>query len=252
MAATEHETTPIPSNVSQEVAEAKVRAEEEKLHAEAEAARASARKANAEADTAEHVAVEAQIKREKAQRSYDEDKADDSHHHLYRFNTPVSDSSATTCTKQLTAWHRLDPGCGITLVFNSPGGSVIAGMALFDFLRGLSEEGHHITTVTQGYAASMAGILLQAGDTRVMGRESYVLIHEVSAGAVGKVGELDDELKFIRKICTRVVQIFVERSRACNPAKPLTERFFKSSWERQDWWLDSEECLRYGIVDEVH
>jgi ATP-dependent Clp protease protease subunit len=167
----------------------------------------------------------------------------------------------------LTEWVRrsesLDEKPPITVIFDSPGGSVIDGMHLWDFLSYVKSQGHHLTTVAFGMAASMAGILLQAGDTRVLGRESYLLIHEVSFGAGGKIGEVEDEIKFIKKIQSRVLDIFAERAADAlitrgdrkleNRKEVIKERRQKvaRNWERKDWWLDSTECLEFGLVDEV-
>ncbi len=148
------------------------------------------------------------------------------------------------CISQPNIWTRTDPGCDIEIIFNWPGGGVIDGMALYDYLQALRRAGHKLTTVTFGMAASMAGILLQAGDVRVIGAESYVLINEISTMAVGKIGELEDVVEFTKKIQNRVLKIFASRSH-----KPVS--YFEKHWRRQDWWLDSEECLKLGIVDEI-
>jgi ATP-dependent Clp protease protease subunit len=146
--------------------------------------------------------------------------------------------------ERLAYWSRTEPGCAIELIFTSPGGSVIDGMALFDFIQQLRRAGHFITTRALGWAASMAGILLQAGDKRVMAKESYVLIHEISTGAVGKIGEIEDEVKFVKKIQGRILDIFAARAN-------VKREYFAKHWKRQDWWLDSDEALKIGIIDEV-
>lgn len=173
----------------------------------------------------------------------------DWHHRIYRFSDVVNPNTTKACLQSLAMWDRLDPECKIEVVFNSPGGSVIDGMALFDALNGYSLRGggsHHLTTGAQGYAASMAGILLQTGDTRWIGAESYLMIHEISAGAAGKIGEIEDAVKFYDRICERVVDIFVKRA-----SGKITKSNFVKRWKRQDWWLDSDEALKLGFVDEV-
>lgn len=243
-----------------------------KLQAEAEQARAEAARAREEAQLQ---ALDAKLratevrKEELALQEREEAFArahtDDKYHHIYQFKEEVNSSSVKRCTDRLTEWTRLDGNNPqpITLVFNSPGGSVFAGMDLFDFLLDLRRKGHHITTVAVGMAASMAGIILQAGDKRVMGREAMVLIHEVSTIALGKIGEIEDEVKLVKKIQSRVLRIFADRSRSAlangTSEIALTEDQFDNGdraleipgWSRKDWWLDSEECLRYGIVDKV-
>ena len=191
----------------------------------------------------------------------------DRYNYTYSFTQQVGPSSVRECINQLTEWVRRSSTAAekppIQVIFDSPGGSVIDGMHLWDFLNWVRSQGHHLTTVAFGMAASMAGILLQAGDTRVLGRESYLLIHEVSFGAGGKIGEVEDEVKFIRKIQSRVLDIFAEKAADAlirrgdrlmeNRAAVIKERRAKvdKNWKRQDWWLDSSECLEFGLVDEV-
>jgi len=212
---------------------------------------AEARKMSAEALKAEYDAQCEAIHVQRLRELHKRELAEDSYHHVYQFLGRVSESSVATCVRELSFWNRDAPKCDIEIILNSPGGEVIAGMALFDYLMFLRGKGHKITTVAIGYAASMAGILLQAGDTRVMGREAYVLIHEVSFGAGGKIGEVEDEVAFVRKIQDRVLNIFSKRSLEAQPKTGLTVRQFANRWRRKDWWLDSDESLRLGVVDEV-
>lgn len=214
-----------------------VSTEQEKFAAEAAAARANERKLLAEAEKAE-------LELAKAKRLEATELATDRHHHVYVFDEPVGSSSVKKCISQLTEWMRNNPGCDIELIIDSPGGSVIDGMHLWDFLSIVKARGHRLTTTALGYAASMGGILLQAGDVRVLGRQSYVLIHEVSFGAGGKIGEVEDEVAFVKKIQERVLDIFAERSN-------LSKSKLRTMWRRKDVWLDSDECLKYKLVDEV-
>jgi len=173
-----------------------------------------------------------------------EELAGNKYHHVYAFNVSVSSASVSNCIDQLTQWHRDDPTCEIEIVFNSPGGDVVNGMALFDYMRDMRARGHKITTVTLGYAASMAGILLQAGDVRVVGREAWVLIHEASFGAGGKIGEVEDTVDWVKRIQKRILKIFAERS-------TLSEHQIAKRWKRKDWWLSSDECLKFGFADDI-
>lgn len=233
-----------------------------KLDAEAEAASASAVKSRAEAEAALRLAEETSLRMEQAkinltreQRKEREELASDKHHFVYSFTDAVNSGSVRGCISQLTQWSRNNPGCDMEIIFNSPGGSVIDGMALFDFIMGLRRQGHHVTTLALGYAASMAGILLQVGDKRTIGREAYILIHEISFGAGGKIGEVEDEVAFVKKIQERVLKIFAlrcaEAGQAGTAAKPFSLSTLKRNWRRKDWWLSSEEALAGGLVDEV-
>ncbi len=206
--------------------------------------KADARKANAEAVCFELEGQAGEIQLAVSQRAENVRLASNTLNHVYNYVGAIDQNSVSMCMDQLTIWDRLDPNCPIEIVFNSPGGSVMAGMALFDHILEIRKAGHRITTVSKGYAASMAGILLQAGDTRVIGKESYVLIHQISSGAVGKIGEIEDVVKFLKLVSKRVLGIFAARSN-----KPAS--YFEKHWERTDWWLDSEECMKIGFVDEV-
>ena len=203
-----------------------------------------ARKAGAEADKAASEATLFEMELAKKLHSRAVDLADDDYHNVYRFTGAVAGDTVKKCTQQLTVWNRMDPGSDIKIIFNSPGGGVIEGMALWDHLQYLKGEGHNITTGTQGMAASMAGILLQAGNTRVMGAEAWLLIHEASYAAMGSHGEVEDTVEWIKKIQERILDIFAERS-------TLSKAQIKKRWTRKDWWISSTEALKFGFCDEV-
>lgn len=241
-----------------EAEEARTRAEAAKCEAEALKVRAEIARLEAETREAEAKAFEAEARAEKA--GFDQDRerekrdkelSADLYHHVYHFKQSVDSGSVDNCMAQLNYWRRSEVDVSeqdkrVEIIFYSPGGSVLAGMALFDFITEMRREGWYFTTNCRGYAASMAGILLQAGDHRVCGPESYILIHEVSSMAVGKVGELEDEVEFVKLIQKRVLDIFVKRS-----GGKVTAAKLQSKFRRKDFWLDSAEALKLGIVDEV-
>ncbi len=218
-------------------------------------ANAEARKAVAEASGAEAMAAIAHIALEKEQEvRHRQILTDDFQHHRFLFDGEIKDSSIKTCIRALNAWDRENHNCDIEIAFSSGGGSLMDGMELFDFISSLRHEGRTITTSVAGVAASMAGILLQAGDVRVCGKQSYILIHEVSFGTQGKIGEVEDEIKFIRKVQKRVLDIFGERCAAASKetaTKRLSRTQLAKQWNRTDWWLDADEALAAGLVDEV-
>jgi ATP-dependent Clp endopeptidase proteolytic subunit ClpP len=166
--------------------------------------------------------------------------------HTYNFVGQVASSTVQTCIDRLNSWTVTDPGCDITIIFNSPGGSVIDGMALFDFIRFIRGMGHKVTIIALGYAASMAGILLQAGDVRVMAKGSWLLIHEVAFATSGKIGEIEDMYKFGERLKEQAADIFIERS-----GGKLTREILAHNWTRKDWWLSPAEALDLGLVDEI-
>lgn len=245
-------TQPVPTA-------AEIEANVKKALAEAGKFEQEARKAAAEALNAEYSAELNRISRDQAVRQEQIILAANHHHHMYQLGTGIYDEPVDACLAQMSIWHRQDPECPMHIEIDSPGGSVIAGMHLFDQIMTYSKrpwdtkgmvagpKGTHDTTITvRGYAASMAGILLQSADHRVIGPESYLMIHEVSTFARGKIGEIKDEVAFIDKISDRVTDIFVRRS-----GGKTNKTQFKKLWDRKDAWLTSAEALERGFVDAI-
>ena len=245
----ERELTPeeIAANVAKAHAEAeKFKADAEKLAAERDIAKAQARSEAARAAEAELELETTRHEAEDETRAYLKSRSSDEFHHVYYFKGAVNESSTQACIDQLNFWRRTEEPGEIEIVFFSPGGSVFSGMVLFDHIVAMRGENWHFTTTTRGYAASMGGILLQAGDVRVCGPESYILIHEISSGAVGKIGELEDEVEFIKLIQKRVNDIFVHRS-----GGKVTSAKLRAMYRRKDFWVDSAKALELGIVDKI-
>ncbi len=220
--------------------------------AEAEAWKARANRSNAQMrrENAEAAAVELTLRRAemdftKYERQFKEDLTADKYYHLYPFNGQVSESSVKSCMEQLNKWVRLsEDDLDIEIVFNSPGGSVIDGMALFDFIQMIRKMGHKVTTTSIGMAASMAGILLQAGDVRAMGAEGWLMIHEASFGASGSMGQVEDTVEWVKMIQKRILNIFAARSK-------LSVAQLDRRWKRKNWWISSDEALKLGLIDEI-
>ena len=238
--------------IEQEIDAAKAKTEREARESDVKV-----RKVEAELAIAKEGLVQASYATRNMDRVEKEMLAEDKFNHVYYFNSTVGETSVRSCMNRLSYWNRVSPGCDIEIIFNSPGGSVIDGLALFDYIQELKRSGHHVTTKALGMAASMAGILTQAGTERVMAKESWMLIHEISTLAVGKIGDIEDEVKFVKRIQERVLTIFAEgcaKAHAANPTvatKPFSMASLRKGWNRKDWWLDSDECLMHGIVDRV-
>ena len=217
-----------------------------KAEIKAEIARTEAetRKILAEALKAEAEAEQAHIETVALRQATERDNAADDKNFLYRFGGEVTRSSVAGCMKNLTQWSRLNPKCDIEIIFSSPGGSIIDGFELFDFIQDLRSKGHYVTTGTLGMAASMAGILLQAGDTRWAGHQAWIMIHRAAFGAFGKTFEIEDEVEFVKRIEERCLDIFVARSK-------LTKQKIKRNWERKDWWISADEAIELRLVDEI-
>lgn len=167
---------------------------------------------------------------------------------VYDFMGGVDEGNVARCYGTLSAWHDEDVLDGtlrpIRLVLHSPGGAVMTGFRLYDHLSELRALGHELTTVVRGVAGSMGAVLLQAGDVRIMGAESVLLVHELSGGANGSAGTIADTVKLMELLTSRVLNIFASRTK-------LSAAEIKKRWSRTDWWMGSDEALAKGLVDRV-
>lgn len=226
----------------------------EEIEANVAKLRAETRQAEAEAVVAELEAAKSRIELAKKDHEAAEWRAKDVHHRRYHFDEAVSGTSVEKCVKQLLTWSRtdaeedVDPR-DIEVIFTSPGGTIFDGFELFDTIQDLRKHGHHITTGTYGMAASMAGVLLQAGDHRWCSQSSWVMIHRAAFGALGQTHDIEDQVKFVRRLEARIIDIYVQRAEAAGGT--LTSAKIKRNWDRRDWWLTAEECLELGIIDEI-
>jgi ATP-dependent Clp endopeptidase proteolytic subunit ClpP len=216
----------------------------EEIKADVARTLAETKKLEAETRKAEAEALVEELNAQAEFRKREREKAGDEENYLYRFAGEVSKNSVNNCMKKLTQWSRLNPKCDMEIVFSSPGGSIIDGFELFDFIQDLRSRGHHITTGTLGMAASMAGILLQSGDTRWVGGQAWIMVHRAAFGAFGKTYEVEDEVEFVKRIEERILEIFTSRSR-------LTKQKIKKNWDRKDWWISADEAIELSLVDEV-
>jgi ATP-dependent Clp protease protease subunit len=165
-------------------------------------------------------------------------------HLTYTIWDGVTSDSMKACVVDLSRWSRRFPGQAMTLILNSPGGAVTHGLALYDFILKLRADGHHVTVIVLGQAASMGGILLQAGDKRIIGTSSRVLIHEVSAGTSGNVQKMDDDVENFKANWDKLAHILAYRSH-------LTVAQVKRKAYRFDWWLTAKEAVADGFADEI-
>lgn len=133
---------------------------------------------------------------------------------------------------------------GLTVEINSPGGSVFEGWRLFDELRAASYAGHKVTTKVRGVAASMAAVMAQAGDIRLIGPESYMMIHEPSTMAWGKAFEVKEQALLVERLSDQMAKKFAERS-------GKTSKQMKLLFERTDAWFSAEECIKHGFADGI-
>lgn len=205
------------------------------------------RQQRAETEKAELELKETRRRNKRYKREHDKKfKYDPDARGVFHFQGVVTDVSCSVWGDKVQEYAHLNPGKPITIYLTTPGGSAFHGLGLYDELRTLSKQGHHITTVVRGYAASMGAILLQAGDTRLVGAESQLMIHEISSGAFGKLHEMEDEVKFLKRLNRRIFGIIADRTGDQWEADSLY------AWAKaKDRWLSAEDAVEHGFADQV-
>lgn len=156
--------------------------------------------------------------------------------------SPVTDDEANLIIAQMLFLEADDPDKDIFLYINSPGGSVSAGMAIYDTMQYIKCE---VSTICIGMAASMGAFLLAAGakGKRKALPNSEIMIHQPSGGAQGQASDIKIHAEQILKIRSRLNQILASRT-----GQPLSK--IEIDTER-DNYMDADEALSYGIIDEI-
>ena len=154
----------------------------------------------------------------------------------------VTDVAANIIVAQLLFLEAEDPDKDIHLYINSPGGSVTAGLAIYDTMQYIKCD---VATYCMGMAASMGSFLLSGGTKgkRYAMPNSEIMIHQPSGGAQGQAAEIQIAAEHILKIRTRLNQILAE-----NTGQPLD--VIRIDTER-DNFMSAEEAKEYGLIDEV-
>ncbi len=155
---------------------------------------------------------------------------------------PIDDDMANLVVAQLLFLEGDDPDKDINVYINSPGGSVSAGMAIYDTMRYIRCD---VSTICVGLAASMGAVLLSAGTRgkRKALPNAEIMIHQPSGGAQGQATEINIQAEQILKIRKRLNEILADRT-----GQPLKK--IQADTER-DTYMTAEEAKAYGLVDAV-
>ena len=156
--------------------------------------------------------------------------------------TQVDDYTANVIQAQLLYLDSSDPGKDISLYINSPGGSVYAGLGIYDTMQYIQSD---VSTICTGMAASMAAVLLVAGqqDKRFALKHSRVMIHQPMGGIQGQASDIEITAREIQKLKTELYTIISDHS-----GKPF-EQVEKDS--DRDHWMTSAEAKEYGMIDNI-
>jgi len=156
--------------------------------------------------------------------------------------TEVNDYTANVLQAQLLYLDSTDPGKDINVYINSPGGSVTAGLGIYDTMQFISSD---VATICTGMAASMAAVLLVAGQEgkRSALPHSRVMIHQPLGGVQGQASDIEIEAREIQKYKKELYTIIANHSHTD----------YEKVWADSDrnYWMTAQEALEYGMIDQV-
>lgn len=156
--------------------------------------------------------------------------------------TQIDDYTANVIQAQLLYLDSSDPGKDISIYINSPGGSVYAGLGIYDTMQFIGSD---VATICTGMAASMAAVLLVAGKEgkRSALTHSRVMIHQPMGGAQGQASDIEITAREIQKLKKELYSIIAEHSHTD----------FDKVWadSDRDYWMTAQEAKEYGMIDEV-
>lgn len=155
----------------------------------------------------------------------------------------IEDNMANLVVAQLLFLEMEDPDADISLYINSPGGSVTAGMAIYDTMQYIKPQ---VRTVCVGMAASMGAFLLMAGEKgkRLALPNAEVMIHQPLGGAQGQATDVAIRAEWLLKTKKKMTRMMAEMT-----GQPIEK--LQADVER-DYFMDAEEALKYGIIDEIY
>lgn len=156
--------------------------------------------------------------------------------------TDVNDYTANVIQAQLLYLDSADPGKDVSIYINSPGGSVYAGLGIYDTMQYISSD---VATICTGMAASMAAVLLVAGTKgkRFALPHSRVMIHQPLGGAQGQASDIEITAREILKLKKELYSIIADHS-----GQPF-EKVERDS--DRDYWMTAREAQEYGMIDTV-
>lgn len=156
--------------------------------------------------------------------------------------TQIDDYAANVIQAQLLFLDSSDPGKDISIYINSPGGSVYAGLGIYDTMQYISSD---VKTICTGIAASMAAVLLVAGEKgkRFALNHSRVMIHQPMGGAQGQASDIEITAREIQKLKKELYTIISNHS-----GMPF-DKVEKDS--DRDYWMTSAEAKEYGMIDDI-
>ncbi len=157
--------------------------------------------------------------------------------------TEVNDYTANVIQAQLLYLDSAEPGKDISIYLNTPGGSVYAGLGIYDTMQFISSD---VSTICTGMAASMGAVLLVAGEKgkRAALPHSRVMIHQPMGGIQGQASDIEITAREILKLKEELYRIIADHS------GQTMEKITRDA--DRDYWMTAAEALEYGMIDKVY
>ena len=156
--------------------------------------------------------------------------------------TQIDDYTANVIQAQLLYLDSAEPGKDVSIYINSPGGSVYAGLGIYDTMQYIQSD---VSTICTGMGASMAAVLLVAGEQgkRFALKHSRVMIHQPLGGVQGQASDIEITAREILKLKNELYSIIANHS-----GQPFDK---VASDSDRDYWMTSGEALQYGMIDQI-
>jgi|AGTN01.3.fsa_nt_gi Protease subunit of ATP-dependent Clp proteases len=166
-------------------------------------------------------------------------------HKDFIFGIGLDQQTTRTFVINLQDWSKNNERQPLRVNVNSGGGNILDSLFLYEEFNRIRSAGHHLTMAVYGRAGSCAGWLLQAADRRIIGANSWILLHEVSSAVDGTLSEIRAELERCEELQHQTNAIITRRSK-------LTEaELMKLIDGGRNKWVNATKALEWGLVDEI-
>ncbi len=173
------------------------------------------------------------------------DNSQDYRHGYVTFSSEINETSQLALSSTLRRLTRMRPNQGISLELNSPGGSIMEGFAIIDTIASVEAAGCPVTIIVRGQACSMAAVVIQAASKRIVGPNSFIMLHRASFKAAGSTAEVEDAVEEARMVEQQIYSVIANRS-------GNTAAWWRKKLSvRKDVWFGANEAVEAGLADAI-
>lgn len=166
-------------------------------------------------------------------------------HRDFIFGIGLDQQTTRTFVINLQDWSKANEKSPLRVNVNSGGGNILDSLFLYEQFNRIRSAGHHLTMAVYGRASSCASWLIQAADHRIIGANSWILLHEVSSAVDGTLSEIRAELERCEQLQHQTNEIITRRSKLTEP------ELMKLIDGGRNKWVNARQALEWGLVDEI-